>query len=59
MAKAVNESMQNTVSGLCSENESLKSHYLFSCTSHNSIFGDLTRARELEANLSKKVYVLE
>nr|GEY13423.1 defensin-like protein 19 [Tanacetum cinerariifolium] len=59
MAQAVNGSMQNAVNGLHSENESLKSHYSMSYASYSSIFGDLNRAKGLEANLSRKVSALE
>ncbi|GKB12258.1 hypothetical protein Tco_0846181 [Tanacetum coccineum] len=59
MAQAMNESMQNAVNGLRSKNESLKLHYSMSCASYNSIFSDLNRAKGLEANLSRKVSVLE
>nr|GEV12222.1 hypothetical protein [Tanacetum cinerariifolium] len=50
---------RNVMNGLCSKNESLKSHYSMSCASYNNIFGDLNRAKGLEANLSRKVSALE
>nr|GEW36914.1 hypothetical protein [Tanacetum cinerariifolium] len=59
MAQAMNRSTQNAVNGLSSENESLKSHYSMSCASYSIIFGDLNRAKGLEANLSRKVSALE
>nr|GEV98864.1 hypothetical protein [Tanacetum cinerariifolium] len=59
MALAMNRSTQNAVNGLSSKNESLKSHYSMSCASYSSIFGDLNRAKGLEANLSRKVSALE
>nr|GEZ52455.1 hypothetical protein [Tanacetum cinerariifolium] len=59
MAQAMNGSMQNGVNSLRSENESLKSHYSIFCASYSSIFGDLDKAKGLEANLSKKISALE
>nr|GEV98865.1 hypothetical protein [Tanacetum cinerariifolium] len=59
MAQAMNGSMQTTVNSLRSENESLKSYYSMSCAGYNNFFGDLTRAKELEVNLSKKFNSLE
>nr|GFB17817.1 hypothetical protein [Tanacetum cinerariifolium] len=59
MAQAVNGSQQNAVNGLNSENESLKSYYSISCASYSSIFGNLNRAKGLDANLSRKVSALE
>ncbi|GJZ92918.1 hypothetical protein Tco_0664983 [Tanacetum coccineum] len=55
----MNGSMQTTVNSLRSENESLKSYYSMSCAGYNNLFGDLTRSKELEVNLSKKVTSLE
>ncbi|GJU61796.1 gag-pol polyprotein [Tanacetum coccineum] len=59
MAQAMNESMQTTVNRLLYENESLKSYYSMSCAGYNNLFEDLTKAKELEVNLSKKVTSLK
>nr|GEY19542.1 hypothetical protein [Tanacetum cinerariifolium] len=49
----------NAVNSLRSKNESLKLHYSMFCASYSGIFGDLNKAKGLEANLSKKISALE
>ncbi|GKB66438.1 hypothetical protein Tco_0927850 [Tanacetum coccineum] len=59
MAQAMTGSMQKTITGLRSKKESLKSFYSMLYVGYNNLFGDLTRAKELEVNLSKKFTSLE
>ncbi|GJW63980.1 hypothetical protein Tco_0115864 [Tanacetum coccineum] len=59
VVKNENVDGNGTVNSLRSKNESLKSDYTMSCAGYNNLFGDLTRAKELEMNLSKKVTSLE